>query len=1238
MALIEEIKQRIDALGEGEFQALCDAYLSDIGYPDLVSLGTKSGTNKTTKGTPDTYIPLPDGKYIFAEYTVQKTRLCQKIKDDLLKCFDENETGIECSKIDKVLYFHTSSNLTPKQDKEIHDLADKYNVSVELTGIDKFANILYNGHKHLIKQYLGISISTDQIFTKDMFVKKYDNAPTAAPLQTNFMFREKEINEIKSYLSELNAVLISGDAGIGKTRLVFEAAEQYAIENNFQLWIIRNNNENIWDDLHFYFEQSGRYIIVIDDANEIGNLKTYLEFLRDRSDSIKIIITVRKYALDDVSAKLDSVIDNRKIHIEKLTNEEIEKVIAENFDLNSIALEKISDLSNGNPRIAFLAAKLALETNKISSLTNISELYRNYYGTFLKEQEFKKNLFVCAGIIAFAKRINLDAVANLQNILEICNFSTDDFIDSVRKLHNLEIVDLYKNKGVKYSDQCLSDFILYYVFVEQKYISLSVFTKLFFEKDEDLTVQSINTLTNNFYNEENYKFVQSEMKDVWDFFNTNKPYIFEKFFMRFHAMFPIESLVIINEKIESSETKPIDAEELKANQNYNRYTEDWLDVLASYSYNYDIEEFKYAVELYLMYFFKCPADYDNIINYGKQLCGIKKIHLIHNYYDNQVAFVNMLIEKSEKWKNRYITILFLDLSENLLKVNFEQTESKNEKFVFIYGAIPYSEKLTEYRKIVWQELIDLSQDKTNSSRIIHLLFNYGNGFEEGNNEILKFDLPYITEILDNLIRFNNFESILAAEHIQMICNSLSLKTDQLEHFFQNEKYQLYHLLENKHREIENWDERKNQKRNDIKKYLQSKPTTAIMDIIDFVYKLQRIEKSDYEINESMAFAFDCAYDNRELFLDAVKYYLKTWNFNDIVSPQMIISKLFDYLDDNSVREIIELANDEIKNNWWFAYFYELPEKLVDEKKCNELLTFLEERTDFSIKSSPYRRMDFVYKYEKYDKDIFFKSCEIILQKKEYSPFMIKIYFELLFNPYAIKPSDLILKFSNHIELLVSMYFEMMADSNFDDSGEYFVSIYQVNPLILDKYLICCKNGKNKSSDKMLERLIALFNLESYLEPFDKIMDTLLDIPFIYMTISSLFGYNYNSLNNDITEKLVIWIKHYIDLYSTDNEKMRLIFEINSNIELNSRIDVIKYFAHKNTNIDFFKNLPLFPSSWSWSGSQLPLIQSRIDFLIDLKSQLTEISLLKHKVYINERINYLNEYKENVEIDEMIGNR
>ena len=83
--MIETIKQKILQLDAGSFQNLCDSYLAKIGYQDIVSLGGKAGTRKTTLGTPDTYFSTPDGKYIFVEYTTQTGDLFKKIKKDLAK-------------------------------------------------------------------------------------------------------------------------------------------------------------------------------------------------------------------------------------------------------------------------------------------------------------------------------------------------------------------------------------------------------------------------------------------------------------------------------------------------------------------------------------------------------------------------------------------------------------------------------------------------------------------------------------------------------------------------------------------------------------------------------------------------------------------------------------------------------------------------------------------------------------------------------------------------------------------------------------------------------------------------------------------------------------------------------------------------------------------------------------------------------------------------------------------------
>ena len=119
MANIESIKQKILQLDSGSFQNLCDSYLYKTGYPSIVSLGGEAGTRKTTLGTPDTYFIASNGKYVFVEYTTQRTNLFVKISNDLEKCLDTEKTGVPHDKISEIIYCHTSSNLTPFQDSEV---------------------------------------------------------------------------------------------------------------------------------------------------------------------------------------------------------------------------------------------------------------------------------------------------------------------------------------------------------------------------------------------------------------------------------------------------------------------------------------------------------------------------------------------------------------------------------------------------------------------------------------------------------------------------------------------------------------------------------------------------------------------------------------------------------------------------------------------------------------------------------------------------------------------------------------------------------------------------------------------------------------------------------------------------------------------------------------------------------------------------------------------------------------
>ena len=85
MATITVIKDRMRKLNPAGFQILCDDYLSRIGYPNLVSLGTMAGSEKTTKGTPGARM-RPRGSFFYCLDCMGKIRLsmiCELTRNDI---------------------------------------------------------------------------------------------------------------------------------------------------------------------------------------------------------------------------------------------------------------------------------------------------------------------------------------------------------------------------------------------------------------------------------------------------------------------------------------------------------------------------------------------------------------------------------------------------------------------------------------------------------------------------------------------------------------------------------------------------------------------------------------------------------------------------------------------------------------------------------------------------------------------------------------------------------------------------------------------------------------------------------------------------------------------------------------------------------------------------------------------------------------------------------------------------
>ena len=102
---------------------------------------------------------------------------------------------------------------------------------------------------------------------------------------------------------------------------------------------------------------------------------------------------------------------------------------------------RIVRIAEGNARIAILAGKVAFNSNRLDSINDVSQLYEDYYGSSLEDNQMLANNNVCitAGIVAFLEAIHLDHIDPFLPILQEKGLNRDAFIENI-------YIDVYKRQ------------------------------------------------------------------------------------------------------------------------------------------------------------------------------------------------------------------------------------------------------------------------------------------------------------------------------------------------------------------------------------------------------------------------------------------------------------------------------------------------------------------------------------------------------------------------------------------------------------------------------------------------------------------------------------------------------------------------------------------------------------------------------------------------------------------------
>ena len=299
----------------------------------------------------------------------------------------------------------------------------------------------------------------------------------------------------------------------------------------------------------------------------------------------------------------------------------------------------------------------------------------------------------------------------------------EQFVADLRQFDKLELVDLRYDKAARISDQSFSNYLIKYVFVDQKVIPLSKMIEEGFFINQERTVVACNILLQVFADENVHKYVKEQIDIVWDHLKNSKEK-FTPFFKVFYLIRPTETLVLLSDFIESEPARMFDVGTIKfeKNKSEKNIEDDAIKILCGFKATQQTSE---AIELLLLYYKKRPDLFYEIysalaVHFGVDIDSERQGYFV------QERVVEQLCKAIESNQTTNLLRLFIRVADQFLKLSFSRTEGGRHNSIMFYTvALASQETVLRYRKMLLQQLYKLYEQNQCRTEIEDFLLDYG---------------------------------------------------------------------------------------------------------------------------------------------------------------------------------------------------------------------------------------------------------------------------------------------------------------------------------------------------------------------------------------------------------------------------------------------------------------------------------------------------------------------------------